>query len=294
VGIYAFSGLLLLFQAVAGTASMLDSTQGHYIDKSLSVPYYNDLNSLQQALAKADQMAQQDHLKRIIVVGDQATKSAFRYLSEQSRTPATVVDDSCLLLPGPSAGPTVVLLPPYETTLGAFFSSNYVHVTKSSTSPRLGGDPFRLYVVDPLPQTPAQGTLSSNLQFVSAQTQSVQNETRLITRWNVLQSAPASTRTAYSYRFTDMDSGKGSTQTQQLCTATSLQVGDQLIVSLPRTSNAPSLNVQVERSSTTPHAITHKPFGRFSLVFDTFQQDTTPWTVLKTDAGASTMTVPVM
>ena len=183
---------------------MIDSVQGHYVDKNLSNPYYNDLNSLQQALTKADQIAQQGHLGRVIVIADQATKSAFRYLSEQLDTPATVVDGSCLILPGPSAGPVVVLVPPYETTLDAFFSSGYIHVSRSYTSPRLGGDPFRLYVVDPLPQAATQETLSSDLQFVSAQTQSLQKQVRVVTRWNVLQSAPPSFRSTYSYRFMDV------------------------------------------------------------------------------------------
>jgi 4-amino-4-deoxy-L-arabinose transferase-like glycosyltransferase len=292
-GIYAFSCLLLLFQAIAGTASVLDSVQGHFVDKNLSNPYYNDLNSLQQALTKADQIAQQDHLSRIFVVADQATKSSFRYLSEQLHTPATVVDGSCLLLPSSSASPVVVLVSPYETTLDAFFSSGDIHVNRSYTSPRLGGDPFRLYVVDPLPQAATQATLSSDLQFVSAQAQSLQKQSWIVTRWNLLQSASASSRSTYSYQFTDMDIVKGSTQARRICTSTSLQKGDQLIVFLPHTSNQISLPVQVRRSSATPYAIRTKLFGPIALVFDTFQQDSTPWMVLKTTAGASTITVPI-
>ena len=44
MGIYACFCLLLLFQGIAGTASVLDSVQGHYVDKNLSYPYYSDLN----------------------------------------------------------------------------------------------------------------------------------------------------------------------------------------------------------------------------------------------------------
>ena len=272
---------------------MLDSTQGHYIDKYLSNPYYNDLNSLQQALAKADQIAQQSHLSRVVVVADQATRSAFRYLSEQLHTPTTVIDDSCLLLPGPSTGPAVILVPPYETTFGAFFSSPSVHVNKSYTSPHPGGAPFHLYVVDPLPKTSTQGTLSSDLQFVSVQTQSLQKESWVLTRWNLLQSAPASSRSAYAYRFTDLDSVKGSIESQRVCTSTSLLAGDQLIVPLPHTSNQPSLHIQVERSSITPHLVATKLFSFFPLVFDTFQQDSSHWALLKTDAGTPAITAPV-
>ena len=198
-----------------------------------------------------------------------------------------------LLMPGPSAGSAVVLVPPYEKTLDAFFSSGSIHIRTSYTSTRLGGDPFRLYVVDPLPQTAMQETLSSDLQFVSAQTQSLQKKSWVIMRWNLLQSAPASDLTTYSYRFTGMDTVKGSTQTQQVCTSTSTQAGDQLIAFLPHMSNQPALRLQAERSSTTAYIIRTKLFWVFPLAFDTFQQDSTPWISLKTDGSASTITVPV-
>ncbi|MGZ6368277.1 MAG: hypothetical protein ACXWPS_20255 [Ktedonobacteraceae bacterium] len=139
-----------------------------------------------------------------------------------------------------------------------------------------------------------QETLSSDLQFISAQMQSLQKNSYVIMRWKLLQSAPASDFTTYSYRFTGMDTVKGSTQTQQVCTTTSSQAGDQLIMFIPHASNQPSLRVQAERSSTTPYTIRTTRFGVFlPLVFDTFQQDSTPWISLKTDAGAATITVSV-
>jgi 4-amino-4-deoxy-L-arabinose transferase-like glycosyltransferase len=290
-GIYAFSALLILFQGIAGAASVIDATQGHYVDKYLSRPYYTDLNSVQQALAKADEIAQKDHISRVIVVADEATRSPFRDMSEQLHTPATVVDDSCLLLPGPTAGPAVVLVPPYETMLDAFFSSQYVHVSKSYTSMRMGGDPFRLYVVDPLPQTAMQATLSSDIQFVDAQAQNLQKKLWAVTRWNLLRSASASTRVTYSYQFTDTVAA--STQRQQVCTSTSIHAGDQLIAFLPHTGNQTSLHIQVEHSSTVPYTIRTNLFGAIPLAFDTFRQDSTPWTLLRTQSGASAITVPV-
>jgi hypothetical protein len=168
-----------------------------------------------------------------------------------------------------------------------------MHVHTSYTSTRLGGEPFRLYVVDTLPQAAAQETLSSDLQFVSAHVQSLQNKLWIVMRWNLLQSAPASDFTSYSYRFTGMDTVKGSTQTRQVCTSTSTQAGDQLLAFLSQTRNRPSLRVQAERSSTTSYPRRTKLFGVFPLAFDTFQQDSTPWISLKIGAGASTITVPV-
>jgi len=293
IALYVFVSLVILFQGIAGTASVLDTIRGNFDDHQLSYPYYTDLDSLQNALTRADQLAQQYHAGRIIIAADRSTRSAFRYLSEQLHTPASVVDDSCLLLPGSSAGSAVVLVPPYEKMLNAFFSSGSMHVTTSYTSTRLGGEPFRLYVVDPLPQAAVQETLSSELQFVNTRVQSLQNKSWVIIRWNLLQSAPANDFTTYSYRFRGMDTVKGSTQTQQVCTSTSTHAGDQLIAFLPHASNQPSLRVQAERSSTTPYTIRTKLFGVFPLAFDTFQQDSNPWISLKTGAGASTLTVPV-
>jgi 4-amino-4-deoxy-L-arabinose transferase-like glycosyltransferase len=291
IAIYVFASLLILFQGFAGIASVLDTMRGNFDDHLLSYPYYTDLDSLQNALIKADQLSQKYHAGRIIIAADRSTRSAFRYLSEQLHTSASVVDDSCLLLPGSTASSAVVLVPPYEKMLDAFFSSGFMHVHTSYTSTRLGGEPFHLYVVDHLPQTATQETLSSNLQFVSAQMQSLQNKSWVIMRWNLLQPAPASDFTSYSYRFRGMDNVKGSTQAQQVCTSTSTQAGDQLIAFLPQTSNRHSLRVQAERSSTTPYAIKTKLFGVFPIAFDTFQQDSTPWISLKTVAGASMITI---
>ena len=297
VGIYAFSALLLLFQGIAGTATVVDATQGHYVDKNLYFPYYtNALITLQQALAQADQVAQQSHLNRIVVVADKSTAEPLRYLAQQLHTPASVVDDSCLLLPGSTAGPFVVLMPPGETALDAFFSSRYIHVSKSYTSTPLTGDPFRLYVVDPLPQIATQATLSSalpDIQFVNAQAQSLAQTSWVATRWNILQSAPLVDRGTYSYQFTNMDTVNDTTQTQPICTFTSVQRSDQLIAFLPQATNQMPLHIQVARSSTAPYTIKGHILGVFSLAFNTFREDSTPWIVLKTSAGESVITVPV-
>lgn len=290
--IYAFSALIILFQAIAGTVAVVDASLGHYIDPNLYFPYYtNSLNSLQQAVAKTDQIAQQEHLRRVIVVANPSAKSPLRYLSEQLHTPATVVDDTCLLLPTSTTGPTVVLVPPDETMVDAFFSSPYARVRKTYTSPALKGDPFHLYLVDPLPATAAQATLSSDVQFVSAQPQNLVKQSWVLTRWNLLQSAPASTRVTYSYQFTD--TAASSKQAPQVCTTTSIQAGDQLMVFFPHADTQTPLRIQVERSSSVPYTIGIRLFGAIPLAFDTFRQDSTPWTLLKTSAGASTITVPV-
>jgi hypothetical protein len=121
---------------------------------------------------------------------------------------------------------------------------------------------------------------------VNAQNQVLQQQSFAAVRWNVLQSAPASDRTTYIYQFT---------YTQlppQICTFTNVQAGEQLVTLLPQRNVQGPLSVQVERASTTPHVITvrHIPL---SPVFDTFQQDVSPFTVLKTAGGGETVSVHV-
>jgi hypothetical protein len=235
-------------------------------------------------VTKADQLAKSYHAKRLIMVADRSTRSQFRYFTEQLPLSSTVVDDTCLLLPGPSTGPAVVLVPPYETLIEAFFATNGVHVVHTETSKRLGGAPFRLYVVEPLPKATEQTTLSANIQLVNAQSQSLQKRPFAVIRWNVLQAAPASDRTTYIYQFTYTQLPR------QICTFTNVQRGEQLVTLLPERNGQGPLSVRVEQASTTPHAITVKRLP-FLPAFDTFQQDVTPFRVLKSAAGGETVTI---
>lgn len=291
IALCIFVSLVVLFQGIAGAAGVLDTIRGNFDDHQMSYPYYyTDLNSLQNALAKADQLAQQYHAGRLIMVGDHSTRSAFRYFTDQLRISSTVVDDTCLLLPGPSTGRAVMLVPPYESVIDSFFASSYIHTIRSEASNRLGGAPFRLYVVDPLPEAMPQTTLSSNIQLVNAQTQLLQNGPFAAVRWNVLQSAPASDRTTYMYQFTYTGSEQGSQLPQQLCTVTNVHAGEQIVTLLPNGNVQKPLSVQVEWASTTPHSITLKHIP-LAPAFDTFQQDVTPFKLLKTSEGYPTIPI---
>jgi hypothetical protein len=318
MAIYICGGLLLLFQGVAGAASVVDASQGNFDDHQISYPYANDLTSVQNAVTRAYQLAQQYHAGRLIVLAntnprangqmlkciqaphnvlcqnsnwyDRSTRSVFQYFTDQLPMASTVVDDTCLLLPGPSTGPVVVLVPPYESVIDAFFAANYIHVVQSETSKRLAGAPFHLYVVDPLPVATPQTTFSSNIQLVNAQAEQLQGETFAAVRWNVLQSAPASDRTTYMYEFTYAGSKQGVQLPPQTCTLTNRHAGDQLVTLLPYGNVQGPLSVQVEQASTAPYTITFKSIP-FLPAFDTFQQDVNPFEPLKTPDGHQKVTI---
>jgi 4-amino-4-deoxy-L-arabinose transferase-like glycosyltransferase len=317
--IYSFAAILILLQGIAGTASVIDIVQGNFDDHQMSSPFYNDLTSVQNALTKANRLVQQYHAGRLIVVAatnsyanermsnciqapknvicqnvdwyDRSMRGVFQYFTDQMQISSTVVDDTCLLLPGPSSQPAVILVPPYEPVIDSFFSSTYTHIVQSETSNRLGGAPFHLYVVDPLPKVTLQTTLSSNIQLVDAQTQPLQNGSSAVVRWNVLQSAPANGRAIYMYKFTYASSKQTAQLPPQVCTVTNIEAGEQLVTLLPHENVQSPLSVQVARAFTTPYIITlHIPF---SLSFDTFQQNVIPFEPLKNSAGQETIAIPL-
>src|SRR5262249_36422358 len=91
-------------------------------------------------------------------------------------------------------------------------------------------------------------------------------------------------RTTYIYQFTYAQ------LPQQICTFTNIQRGEQLVTLLPVRDGQGPLSVRVEQASTTPHVITVKRLP-FLPVFDTFQQDVTPFRVLKSADGGQTVTI---
>jgi hypothetical protein len=319
--IYVFVSLLLLFQGIAGLASVLDASQGNFDDHQMSYPYYNDLASVQNAVTRAHQLAQQYHAGKLVMLATtylaanerlvngklctqiqshlicqntngykHSLSSIFRYFSDQLPIASTVVDDTCLLLPGPSTGPVVVLVPPYEPVIDAFFATNYIHVVKAETSQRLSGPPFRLYVLDPLSQKWAQTTLSSNIQLIDAQTRQIQNKTFVAVRWNVLQSTPANAHAAYTYQFTYTRPKEAAQLLPQTCTLTNLHAGEQLVTLLPQGNVQDSLSVGVGHASTIPYTIMFNSIP-FLPAFDTSQQSMTPFEVLKASDGQQTIPI---
>ena len=288
--IYAFTCLILLTQLLGTSARIFDLTSGN----SRHGYTYNTLNSLQDAVSDANQLAQQHHLNHVYIASDQYTQGAFRYLAEQIPTPVTVFDASnCLVLPNSTAGPAVLLVGPSDQ-LTTTLLKQYATMTLIDQPPRLGGVPFQLYIVQSK-QASSAGTSNrafiSHLQLLDGHAQLLNNNhmSLLATRWQMVHSEQPSYRTTYTYAISASPNGNGSVAPpiQSLCTATSLRAGDQLIVTFPLPQNrAMPTSLRIAATFYTVH-----PFNPTIqlLHLETIRNQTTTPTPLQTTDGTGSI-----
>jgi 4-amino-4-deoxy-L-arabinose transferase-like glycosyltransferase len=263
-GTYVIASLVIIAQLVGSTAAIIDSSSGNFNDRSfLPYPYHNDLRSLQHALSEADQVAQQRQLNRVYVTTDFATQAALRYLAEQMHTSTTLFDASnCLVLPNPADGPAVLLVGPYDGLTNALLSQ-FAAATLVDQPARLGGSPFRLYIVAPAATpTSSQNMFTGNLQLLATQARHLNynGSSWLVTRWSLLHSEQPSFRTTYSYALRVLLNGNGE---QSLCTFTAIRAGDQLLVAfgLPKNGSVPaSVTINAQSFMTIPNNPFYGPF----------------------------------
>src|SRR5256714_3643367 len=291
-GVYALTGLVIIGQLAGSMASVIDISSGNFDDRAFYTHYRNDLNSLQHALSEADSVAQQRHLNRVYITTDASTALALSYLSEQMRTPTTLFDaTNCLVLPNPVDGPAVLLVGPYDTLTNALLSQ-FATATLVDQPVRPGGAPFRLYIVAPttIQSSSRTGIFGTDLQLLNVQSQglSLDNSSWLVTRWKLLRSAQPAMRTVYNYGVTAQTRGTGDPGQQALCSFTSMQAGDQLLIafSLPK-GKLTSVTVGVQSYTTTPYNPTYGP-----LHFETYIDRNTPSIPLHTSEGGDTVTIP--
>jgi len=287
---YAVAAFAIIAQLATSTASLLDSVQGN----NRHGKTWNDLGSLQHALAKADQLAQARHLNRVYITTDTYTQTAFGYLAEQMHTPTTLFDDShCLPLPGVQDGPAVLLVSPYAQVTQSLLNG-FATTTLVDQPARLGTPPFKLYIIAPAtkPISPATNTFGNDLQLLSAQTQRLPNNNNplwMVLHWNVQRTALPALRTSYNYSVkAQPNKGSGSTLQAQ-CSFSTLRANDQLLMAfpLPNNSLAPSfITVGVQANMTTPY---NPMFG--SIHGETDIANNTPQTTLQTSTGDSTITI---
>jgi hypothetical protein len=294
-GMYAIAAFTVTAQLITCTATLIDSVQGN----SGHGKTYNDLGSLQHALGEADQLAQQRHLNRVYITTDVSSQTAMRYLAGQMQTPATLFDDArCLVLPGATDGPAVLLVSPYAQLTRALLDV-FATTTLIDRPPRLGAPPFLLYIVTPGPvigQSPASETFTANLQLVHLQRQQLNlaGSPWLLSRWNLLRPAQPSPRTTYNYALTALTNGSNNSHSypsHSLCTFTAMRPGDQLIVafSLSDGSSPPAQATIMGQSYMT---IPYNPyFGPLHL--ETDQTRDSPRIALQTTGGEDRMTVPL-
>lgn len=293
-GVYAIVCLVIVAQLLGGFAAITDEANGNN-PHSYS---YNTLNSLENALNEADQLAIRHHLNHVYITTDQYTQAALRYLAEQMQTPATLFDAShCLVLPNPAAGPAVLLVGPYDTLTSALLSE-FATATLVDQPERLGGAPFHLYIVQPIAGSKPGITneaFVNNLQLLDNQAQQLRfdNSTWLATRWSFLRSAAPGYRTTYTYNMRAIlngDGNQGSSVSSQ-CVSTSMRAGDQLIVAFQQPNGAvepASMIVSALSYTTMPLNLLYGPFRleniRDQRMWPSFLQTSTgtPGLVIKT------------
>jgi len=261
-GVYVFTCLVIVAQLLGSTATLIDEASGN----NLHGFSYNTLNSLEDALNEADQLALLHNLNRVYITTDQYTQVSLRYLAEQMRTPTTLFDASrCLVLPSAAAGPAELLVGPYDK-LSMVLLSHFAIATLISQPERLGGAPFQLYFVQPLAVsklTSPKEAFVNSLQLLDKQAQQLRfdNATWLATRWSYIRSAAPSYRTTYTYTMKVLFNHKSSISSH--CVSTSIQAGNQLIVTFPLLQSAyvpSSMTLSAISFTTKPLNVSYGPF----------------------------------
>jgi hypothetical protein len=196
---------------------------------------------------------------------------ALRYLAEQMRTPTTVFDAaSCLVLPNPANDAAVYLVEPGDA-LALTLLQAFVRVALVDQPPHLGTAPYQLFLAES-PVSGADSTstqqFANNLQLLPAHTSIIQDGSShlLVTRWSFLRSAPVVYRTFYTYRitasFSPNSAGAASSPVYSDCMFSSMQAGDQLIVTFPLHEPVPASSqvaLTGEYYLTQPHNIAIGP-----------------------------------
>ncbi len=281
-GVFVCTCFIIVAQLLGSTAGLIDEADGN----NLHGYSYNTLNSLQDALSHADQLAILHNLNHVYIATDQYTQDALVYLAEQSHIPTTLFDASrCLVLPGVTAGPAALLIGP-DDTLSMALLSHFARATLISRPQRLGGVPFQLYIVQPIAVTepaPAYEAFVNHLQLVDRQVQQLRfdNSTLLATRWSYTRSVVPNYRTTYTYAMMAQFEGEPGITSQ--CTSTSIRAGDQLIVTFPlsRSAHVPSsMTVTAKSFSTMPLTMTY-----WSFHFETIRDRSTQPLSLQTAGG---------
>lgn len=280
---YSVSIIVVVALFLTTAAYVFNSSNGNISDGGT----YHHLNSLQDAVQTADQLAQQRHLSRLYISADGNTLPSLSYLAQSTRTPATVFNTSCFMLPAASDGPAVWLVPPYNSATDTF-ATQFAHATLVDTTPQLGGttSSYHIYIVDPL--AAVSGTpqvLSQDLNFVGAQSFTAQGTSWLATRWSFQRSEQPSYSTTYNYQLTSA-AAHGASIT---CSATATRVGDQLVVPFQKTS-AP-LAVSVTAYASRPFVIAPRLLRPLGIRFDTFMNVDDKHLVLLTSQGKDRVTV---
>jgi hypothetical protein len=291
---YAFLVLLtglILIQATGTFTWIVDEAQGNHAH-SLA---YNTLQDEEHALTASDQLARSHHIHHIYIDMDSSTQAALTYLSGQLQTPYTLASGNCLLLPGTTEGPAVLLLRPGDTA-GQMLLNSLNSAQLVAESARLGSNqPYQLYILQPVPANAGStATFTHDLAF-QAQNMSAATATSqplLLTRWNVLRTAPAAYGTSYSYHLSASSRGNGLARntSQTTCSFSSLQSGEQLLMTFASLTDSTALPASLTLSGSTWTTTPYTPsYGPFHL--ETLKQQNSPVVPLQSSTGSTSITV---
>jgi hypothetical protein len=235
IGVTFLTILLVIGQFTSSTAYVLKMSGGNFNDRTIqNIPYVNDLNSMWNAVHEADQLAQTKHISRIFIDKDINIQPSMTYLGSILHTPTTVFgDNNCLILPQANAGPAIYLIAPYADRVDAMLHQ-FASATLVDQPKRLGGNPFKLYIV--MPKAPVASTLPADnftdqLQLLEQNIHLLAGKTGHleVTRWSIQRDTTMAPRTLYNYRL-NITPGGGTPPVTTTCGATALHKNDQLLV----------------------------------------------------------------
>ncbi|HTK10743.1 MAG TPA: glycosyltransferase family 39 protein [Ktedonobacteraceae bacterium] len=284
--------MLILSQGVGTFAMDLDQARGNYRDLYSPTLYHSDIGSMHNALNLANRYVQQMHLNRLYVTTD-VTQNGMGYLAEQLSTPVTTFDDSrCLVLPAPASGPAIMLVGPHSAMANALLA-HFAHATLLAQPKHLGGPPYSIYLVNPDTTSGSyQDAFPQNLQLLDTGAQKMQldQQTFLVTDWNLLRASTPSYRKTYTYNMSAQATGAQSWTSGGTCTFNAIRPGDHLLVAMRAVNDyvPTSISVKSQYYVVTPHLLNVGP-----IIFETGKDDSTPWSYISVQGGKESLTVPV-
>lgn len=282
--------MLVLCQGLGSLLADFDQVNGNFRDLYAGPLYHSDLASMEAAINTADRLAQEHHFNHVYVTTD-VTNNGMGYLSEQMHTPSTAFDDThCVVLPGPTAGPAIMLLGPHST-MTADLLTHYAHATLVAQPGHLGGPPYSIYIVYPDTQSwQPQGNFAQHLQLLNAPNQPMTSDNGRyeVTRWSFTRNAQPGFRKSYNYSMVATMNGQRS---ESRCTMNAIRTGDQLLVAFDVKDSAAGLDQMTV--NTRYFEVSPRLFNTGPIVFDSGYNSSTRWETLHTGDGKDELTIPL-
>lgn len=290
-GSYLLVILVTGVQLLGSGGALLDNLHGRFNPQWY--PGFNDLGSIQNALTRADQLAQERHIHRIYVPTILTTTNATRLLAEQMKTPVTTFDaQRCTVLPDPAVGPVVFLNDARDGLIDSLLK-RYTSATLIAQLPHLANPPFNLYVLTTnATTTPLPHSFTSDLHLLDQKAAVLPvpytSQQMLVTRWRISKSAIPAPFTTYNFNFKVQSSA--SVQENFFCGTSALWAGDQMLLySSPINKGALPTSIRIRAASFTSSP---KNYALGPLNLTTYNILDTPWKPLTAEDGKDSLTLP--